>query len=52
MAIDAQGQSEHDFPCMSVRNGITDGTKMAVGTGWELFHPPVSYAYPTRPGSD
>jgi hypothetical protein len=25
---DAQRQSERDFPCMSVRNGITDGTKM------------------------
>jgi len=24
----AQCQSERDFPCMSVRNGITDGTKM------------------------
>ena len=25
---DAQRQSERDFPRMSVRNGITDGTKM------------------------
>jgi hypothetical protein len=25
---DAQQQSERDFPCMSIRNGITDGTKM------------------------
>ncbi len=29
MVIDAQRQSERDFPRMSVRNGITDGTKMA-----------------------
>jgi hypothetical protein len=25
---DAEQQSERDFPCMSIRNGITDGTKM------------------------
>ena len=25
---DAEQQSERDFPCMSIQNGITDGTKM------------------------
>ncbi len=25
---DAEQQSERDFPCMSMQNGITDGTKM------------------------
>jgi hypothetical protein len=24
---DAEQQSERDFPCMSIQNGITDGTK-------------------------
>jgi hypothetical protein len=28
LVIEAQGQSERDFPRMSVRNKITDGTKM------------------------
>ncbi len=28
IVIDAQRQSERDFPRMSVRNGITDGSKM------------------------
>ncbi len=28
LVIEAQHQSERDFPCMSVCNGITDGTKM------------------------
>jgi hypothetical protein len=28
LVIDAQRQSERDFPCMPVRNGIMDGTKM------------------------
>ena len=28
LVIDAQHQSERDFPCMSVWNGITDGAKM------------------------
>ncbi len=28
LVIDAQSQSERDFPRMSVRNGITDGAKM------------------------
>ena len=38
---DAQRQSERDFPRMSVRNGITDGTKMCgserVGNCFSLF---------------
>ena len=38
---DAQYQSERDFPRMSVRNGITDGTKMCgserVGNCFSLF---------------
>ena len=29
LVLDAQRQSEKDIPRMSVRNGITDGTKMA-----------------------
>ena len=28
MVRDAQRQSEQDFPRMSIRNGVTDGTKM------------------------
>ena len=28
IVIDAQRQSKRDFPQMSVRNGITDGSKM------------------------
>ncbi len=28
MVRDAQCQSEQDFPRMSIRNGVTDGTKM------------------------
>ena len=28
MVRDAQRQSERDFPRMSIRNGVTDGTKM------------------------
>jgi hypothetical protein len=28
LARDAEQQSERDFPCMTIKNGITDGTKM------------------------
>jgi hypothetical protein len=28
LLMDAEQQSERDFPRMSIRNGITDGTKM------------------------
>ncbi len=31
MVRDAQRQSEQDFPRMSIRNGVTDSTKMCIG---------------------
>ena len=41
MAHDALKQSEKDFPCISVRNGIADGVKISayerVGSMWLLL---------------
>jgi hypothetical protein len=41
LGLDAEQQSERDFPCMSIQNGITDGNKMCgsnqVGNCFVLF---------------